>query len=389
MWILVVGTLVNWLGRFVVIYLTLYLAKQGYSPTQAGLAVGGYGAGNVAAAAFGGFLADRVGRRRTIVLSMTGSAGAMLGLSQARGLGSVVMWAGAAGLTSEMFRAPSGALIADIVPGEHLVTAFAAHRLAMNLGAAIGPVIGAFLAERSFFALFVGDAASSLAFAGLVLGFLPAESRHRRAPPREMFSVYRSMSGDRRFLAFLGASLLAALVYRQAYTTLPLYVKDLGLPVRVYGWLLALNAVLVILFELPLSSILRSSRPHRLIALGMLLVGAGFALNALASTTGPLVVCVIVWSTGEILYAPQASALWAAFAPEDARGRYASAYSFTWALAWVLSGALGGALFASEPEALWVACGVAGLAATALALAARPTPRLTTEPRIPIGEADG
>jgi len=380
-WVLVIGTLVNWLGRFVVVYLTLYLTTQGYSPAEAGLAVAGYGVGNIAAAAIGGFLADRIGRRRTIVLSMTTSAGAMLALSQARGLWSVVVWAGAAGLTSEMFRAPSGALIADVVPRDHLVTGFAVNRLAMNLGAAIGPVIGAFIAQRSFFALFVGDALSSLAFAALALALLPADAHPRRVPAGSVFENYRSMLADRRFLAFLGASLLGALIYRQAYTTLSLHVRDAGLPIGVYGWLLALNAVMVILFELPLTTVTRSWRSHRVIAAGLLLVGTGFALNTVASTTGALVASVIVWSAGEIIYAPQASALWVKFAPDDARGQYASAYSFTWALAWVFAGTVGGALFAHDPNALWIACGLAGLAAMALALAGQPR-RGRTEPSI-------
>lgn len=372
---LVLGTLINWLGRFVVLYLTLYMTTQGYSPVQAGGAVAAYGVGNIAAAVTGGILADRIGPRRTIVLSMTSSAGVMLALSQAASLRSIVVWAGAAGLTSEMFRAPSGALIADVVPRERLVTAFAATRLAMNLGATIGPLIGAFLAERSFYALFMGDALSSLGFAFLALVGLPPDRHTPRRAPIPILGPYRDMVGDRRFLSFLVASLLGALVYRQAYTTLPLHVTRAGHSPSVYGWLLALNALLVVVFEFPLTSVTRSFRSHRVIAVGLLLLGVGFALTGVARTTGVLVLTVLVWSAGEMIYAPQASALWANFAPERARGRYASAYSLTWALAWILAGTLGGALFALDPDALWIGCGLAGVVAMVLALVSGPPER--------------
>jgi len=62
---------VNWFGRFVVFFLTLYMTRRGFSPAQAGSAVAAYGVGNIGAAGLGGYLADRAGRRRTIVYSMT------------------------------------------------------------------------------------------------------------------------------------------------------------------------------------------------------------------------------------------------------------------------------------------------------------------------------
>jgi MFS family permease len=78
---------------------------------------------------------------------------------------------------------------------------------------------------------------------------------------------------------------------------------------------------------------------------------------------------VLTWTTGEIVNGPVASARWAEFAPAHARGRYASAYSFTWAMAGLLGGLIGGYLFAWRPVVLWGSCGLLGLVAAALALA--------------------
>jgi MFS family permease len=77
-WILFGGIFVNRFGTFVMPFLVLYLTRNGYSVAQSGLAAGVYGAGHFVASALGGHLADRIGRRNTIVLSMLGSAAAML-----------------------------------------------------------------------------------------------------------------------------------------------------------------------------------------------------------------------------------------------------------------------------------------------------------------------
>src|SRR6187431_2461907 len=82
-WVLFVGTFINRFGGFVVPFLTLYVTRQGYSVAAAGLAVSAYGVGNLCASFLGGHLADRLGRRDTIVLSMFGAAATMMLLSQA------------------------------------------------------------------------------------------------------------------------------------------------------------------------------------------------------------------------------------------------------------------------------------------------------------------
>ena len=83
-WILFLGTFLNKFGTFVLPFLTIYMTRLGYSALQAGLAIGAYGIGSLCASFTGGHLADRLGRRKTIVLSMFSGAVAMLCLSQAR-----------------------------------------------------------------------------------------------------------------------------------------------------------------------------------------------------------------------------------------------------------------------------------------------------------------
>src|SRR5262245_18200029 len=97
-WILFFGTFLNKFGTFVLPFLAIYLTALGYTAAQAVIAVGAYVIGTLAAALLGGYMADRFGRRKTIVSSMFSVALALICLSQARHLSLIVVLACLAGL---------------------------------------------------------------------------------------------------------------------------------------------------------------------------------------------------------------------------------------------------------------------------------------------------
>ena len=133
-WILFAGTFINRFGSFVIPLLVLYLKKRGFTESDAALALTSYGLGHFAASLLGGYLADRIGRRKTIALSMFSSAVSMLLLSQANSLGMIAALTALTGLTAELYRPASSALLMDLVRPEQRVTAFAAYRWALNAG---------------------------------------------------------------------------------------------------------------------------------------------------------------------------------------------------------------------------------------------------------------
>src|SRR5437763_15255984 len=85
-WVLFGGTVINRFGSFVLAFLVFYLTSRGYSAAAAGLALSAYGFGSMTAAIVGGHLADTIGRRNRIALSMFSSAATMVALSQATGI---------------------------------------------------------------------------------------------------------------------------------------------------------------------------------------------------------------------------------------------------------------------------------------------------------------
>lgn len=366
-WILFAGTFINRFGSFVVIFLVLYLTRRGYSIAQAGLALGAYGIGNLGSSLLGGFLADRIGRRRTIVLSMFSAAAALLVLSQAQAFQAILILAALTGLTADLYRAAAGAMLADLVPAGQRLTAFTLYRLAINAGLAFGPAIGGFLAEESFFYLFVADAGTSVIYGVIAAAALP-EGRRGTAEEARWGAAVRVVARDRRFLIFLAATATITFVFFQFESTFALHVRDAGFSMAVYGMLISLNALLVTVAELPLSLLTQRFVPTRVIAFGYLVIGAGFAINAVAFTVPALVLSVIVWTIGEITSAPVSAAYVADLAPEHVRGRYMGLFGFTWSVGLMLGPALGALLYAARPVLLWTLCGVLGLLAGPLVL---------------------
>ena len=208
-WILFFGTFLNKFGTFVVPFLAIYMTRLGYSTAQAGLPIAGYGVGTLAACLLGGSLADRIGRRKTIVLSMFSAAVAMLCLSQARGLIPIVLFAALAGLTGELYRPASSALLADLVPAGQRVTAYAAYRMSFNAGWAFGPATAGLLAKYSFNWLFIGDAATSVLY-GLVAWFALPNGLRGARQAGTLVETFRALRDDRRLRQVVAASLSSA-----------------------------------------------------------------------------------------------------------------------------------------------------------------------------------
>jgi MFS family permease len=358
-WILFFGTFLNKFGSFVVPFLALYLTSRGYTLADAGVAIGAYGAGNVIASQLGGHLADHFGRRRTIVLSMLAGAASMLLLSQARSLPAILALAALAGLTGELYRPASSALLADLVPGAHRVTAFSAYRMALNAGWAFGPATAGFIAGHGYLWLFVGDAATSVLF-GAVAYFVLPEPPHPPDPAAGWREAAGALAKDRRLRRVLAAAFGTALIFAQMTSTYGVAVMHLGFPTSTYGLLISMNGALVVVCELPLTTVTRRFRPMGVIALGYLLVALGFGLNAFAATLPALACCVVVFTLGEMCAMPVASAYVAELAPRQMRGRYMGTYGLTWTLAQVVGPSLGMRLLAAAPSGWWLAGGLLG-----------------------------
>ncbi len=377
-WALWVGLLVNRVGSFVVPFLALYLTRErGLSVAEAGGLVSLWGLGAIGAGPVSGVVADRLGRRAALFVSLLGGAALTMALgfvSAPALLGPLVFGVGFIG---EIYRPASHAVVADVVPPENRVRAFGLLYWAVNLGVAVGLALAGLMASVSYVLLFVGDGLTSLVFAWVVWRFVP-ETRPASNPEtvREVLRGLVLPLRDRVYLPFLVLHVVIATVFFQFQLTLPVDMTEHGISPTGYGLLMALNGAIIVVLQ-PLAARWIASRdPGRIMAAGCALIGLGFGMNALHHTVGWYALAIVVWTVGEIAYLPVISTVPAELAPEAVRGRYQGAYSLAWSVAAFVAPALGAwGLARFGAGGVWGACLVAGLVVAAGQLVAGPARR--------------
>ncbi|MEX2406801.1 MAG: MFS transporter, partial [Actinomycetota bacterium] len=200
---------------------------------------------------------------------------------------------------------------------------------------------------------------------------LPHGTRTARREEAHLQTARASILADRGFLLFLAAVLITGSVYSQNVSTLPLHIRDAGYAPSTYGLLQALNGLTVVLLELPIIAWTQRHDRFRVIALGHLLIGLAFASLLFAKSLPLLVLMILIWTFGEMIESPVASAIAADRAPPHARGRYQAAFGSMFGVAWILGPALGTLVYDQNHAWLWSACGVLGGVAALISLTAR------------------
>lgn len=330
-WYLFAGTLLNRAGSFIAPFLALYLTgSRAYSVAETGVVLSLLGLGSALSQPVGGVLADRIGRRRTMVLGLLSSAVTLLVLGAADSLVSIAVAAMAYGLCLDLFRPAVQAAVADLVPDADRARAFALQFWAINLGFSIATPLGGFLASRGYWLLFVLDALASAGFAVLVLRGVPET---RPVAPAGGAGRLREVLSDRLMLGLVASVIASAVVYLQAFSTLPLVFARDDLGPGSYGAALALNGVLIVLLQPLLLGLLGRRSRAPLLLTAMLLQGAGFGLTAFADDLRGHLLAITVWTLGEILQAGQLGALVASIAPPHLRGRYMGVFGLSFGTA--------------------------------------------------------
>jgi MFS family permease len=356
-WTLWWGLLVNRLATFVVAFLATYLVRvRGFGVAEAGRIAALYGVGLTAAGPLGGALADRWGRRSTMIAGLLTAAAGVAALPFTTSRPLLAALALTCGLTGQLYQPAMSAAVADVVPAPDRTRAFALVYWAVNIGLAAGLLVAGVLAERSFTALFLADAGTSLAFALIVWARVP-ETRPAALVPEPVLRGFGRVLEDRTFLVFLALQLLALMVFVQWQLGLPLDMTAHGFGPGGYALLMALNCIGCVLLTPVLAPRVAGRDPGRVLAAMAVLFGLGYGVNALGGSRAVYAVGTALWTVGEVVGFPVASALVAELAPADLRGRYQGSYAMVWGLALTLGPLAGGEVYGrGGSAALWIAC---------------------------------
>ncbi len=367
------GQFLSAIATFVFPFLALFLTARGLSPSRAGAIVSLFGAGMLVAGPVGGALADRFGRRPTILGGLLGAAataGALAFLHAPVAIAAVVFLFG---VTSQATNAPYQAVIADVVPAQDRGRAFGLAYWANNIGIGVSLVVGGVLATYGWAVPFVADAITTLAFAAIVYRRVP-ETRPQRVSARGAAAApplagamgggsYLTVLADRTFVAFFLLHVAFCLAFWQMQSSLPIDMARHGITPAGFGLVLSVNTFLIAFVQPFGARVTGRFTPAQVLAAASLLVGVGYGAYALCATGPAYALATAVWTLGEIAYMPTASALVQELAPPHLRGRYAGAYGLGFGVASFLAPLAGPAVLeALGAGALWGGCLAVGAA---------------------------
>lgn len=324
-WLVSAASLINRTGMMVLPFLAIYLTQElKVSAAEAGLVLTFYGVGALISAPFAGKLSDRIGSMKLMKISLLLSGVCLFIYSFTTNYHLIIIISIILAIISEAFRPASMAFIADEAPKEQRKQSFSLYRLAINLGMSFGPVLGGVLTSIDFSLLFYVDGITSI-LAAIYLIFAkwePLRIHKKNAEDKidkEALPPYR----DHRLVYLLIALSPVIIVFFQHFSTMPLFIVDyLGFSRITFGFLVSINTILIIFIEVPLNVAMQKVPEWKSLSLGGLLCGIGFGGMAIASDISGIIVTIIIWTFGEMLFFPSVSALAGEISPENKRGEY-------------------------------------------------------------------
>ena len=393
-WILQVGGLVNAFGNGIMLpFLIIYLHNvRGIPLGIAGLVAAINSVCGFLSAFAAGALSDRIGPRRVLVGALGVMALATALLPLVRSAWEAFVLYGLSGFGSGSFWPSQSALVTGLTPPGRRHSAFATQRITMNLGVALGGLVGGFVAAHSFTALFVLDAAT---FVGYVLVLLRLQAPD--LDPERAAGSYGEVLRNRVFMSYIGLNALVIATSMAVWVELlPPFAKNQAhVSPEGVGVLWAVDSFVVVVAQLPVTKLMEGRRRMR----GLAVMSAAWAASLLGFdaagywasgwvAAGLLASFTVVFAAGECLHGTIHLPLAADLASRRSVGRYLAFSSQSWQIGWIVGPAGGGFVLQHAPFALWPLAAMLQVAAAAWALGleralpdrARRTPRMEPVP---------
>ncbi len=371
-WLLMFASFIDMLGGSLIFpFFSLYLTQKfNVGMTQVGtmFLVWALTSGLIGNT-LGGAMADKFGRKTNMIFGLVASATSALFMVVIKNIFLFYIAIAIVGIFEDIAGPARQAMIADLVPDELRGDAYGIFRIVFNLSVTTGPAIGGYMAARSFDTLFFADVVISLLVAVFVFFFLPETrpqgvnpGQHHEETFKQAMKGYGQVFKDKVYMAFTLVSVLSVLMYFNMNSSLSVYlVNHRGFTSEQFGYILSLNAVMVVILQMAFTRFTASWKPMLAIAIGNVLYVIGFSMYGYVNSYAMCLLAMVIITIGEMITAPKEQAIVADFAPEHMRGRYMAIRSFAWIIP-VAIAPLGAGLIMDnfDPRILWYVAGFIG-----------------------------
>jgi len=315
-----------------------------------------------------GPLIDRLGRKWLMTASLFFNGLGFLLLSQARTLPAFAIIMVMNGAVNPVYRIAADSMMADLIPPHRRSDAYALLRMSNNVGVAIGPAVGGFIASSSYTIAFICGATGMVIYSLLTLLFaretLPQRTpvTDSAIPEKEAFGGYLKIFQDRPFIKFVITFTLVQVCSTLIWVLMAVYAKgNYNLTEKLYGFIPMTNALMVIGLQIIVTGFSKKYNPLAVLTVGACFYTLGVGSVAFARDFWGFWTSMVIMTCGELLLMPTSSTYTANLAPADKRGRYMSLYGLTWGVASGIGPVLGG--FFNDnlgPSFIWYGGAVVG-----------------------------
>jgi MFS family permease len=381
-WLMTLGIVISTAGGSMVWpFMLIYAGGKLGLPLSAVASLISINAGvGLFASILAGTLADRIGRKAVMVVSLAMIGVAYFFLVQAETYLQFALLMGLVGLSNPLYQVGADAMLADMIPSEQRTDAYAINRIANNAAFGIGPAIGGFLASTSYNLAFYGASAGFLIYS-VIWFFFAHETLDKTVSEGSTSALARQDSAgndaarsdgygrvfkDKRYMAFVALVGLGLIAPSILWILMPVYAKtNFGVPEAIYGWIPTTNAFMCVFIQYAVTNVTRKYNTLPVVAVGMLVYAIGAGSVALMTGFWGFWLSMVILTFGELTIVPTASKYVADIAPADLRGRYMSMYWLGWGAARTLAPLIGGYLNDNiSPRAIWIGGLLIGLTST-------------------------
>lgn len=343
-WWLALITLINRAGTMVIPFLSLYLTSNlHFTLDDVAWIMTAFGMGSIVGSWVGGQLTDRIGYYKVMVISLVLSGFMFIAFQLLTTFASICIGIFILMSIADMFRPAMFVALNAYSRPENKIRSVTLIRLAINLGFSVGPAVGGLIiTTMSYEGLFWIDGFSCMLAALALLKVL--HPKKAKTLDEEVVENPKSAYTDKAFIIFIIAMIIFGVIFLQLLSTIPYFYKEsIGLSEYEIGLLMALNGILIFVFEMPLIKWLESTSFTKtgMMLFGMLITGLSFLFLLISPWIGIIIISMIFITFGEMIVYPFSNSFSLNRAKRGLKGQYMALYSIAFSISHVFGHNIG------------------------------------------------
>lgn len=369
-WWLAMITLINRAGTMVIPFLSLYLTTDlHFSLDDVAWIMTAFGFGSLTGSWIGGKLTDRIGFYKVMFISLILSGFLFIGMQFLETFNAICIGIFALMTVADMFRPAMFVALNAYSKSENKTRSVTLIRLAINLGFSAGPAVGGLIiTTMSYHGLFWVDGFSCI-IAGLVL-LKVLHPKKSKTIDSEVNPNPKSAYTDKSFIIFLLAMVIFGIIFLQFISTIPyFYKKGVGLSEFEIGMLMAMNGILIFIFEMPLIKWLETKSYTKvgLMVFGLILTSISYLFLIINPWLVFVIISMILLTFGEMIVFPFSNSFALDRAKRGLKGEYMALYSIAFSISHIFAHNIGFHLIETLGfHKTWSIMGISGLLGLAL-----------------------